>query len=594
MIHALIPANFKRLFFVVNMLDRCEQTALRTARYWGALYGALVIVFVVAAIYTIAVSMWRGPWRDMWEVMPFLQKAWQGEAGWADYWEQYGYSHRPLLSRWLWVQDMQWVDGSNALLLSVSVLMQVVVFLSVFAVLRRDGRLVNGQRTIILFGVLFCLFNVTQIFNFLHTFDVQWFLVTGFVVLAFERLLAGEQGRHLVNGTIACCALMIAGLNNFSALIAWPVALLLMMALRYSRISIATFLVTAVIYLGFYFYGLPSNSGDILSEVKNLSFVQLMSVAQFFAVFSLWYLGNPLSFQLAQEGPWQLPQVMSWIAPSLVAVLLCGVARAWWQGLFQRRQFSAVAWLGLALALFGFGVALVTAIGRGLFWDNVYALRYQNIVLLFWIGIVLWLASSERWRYLGLLLGALLLLMVFAMRANWYHEMMLKTGNRTRDAHLALVVGLERELSAIKPTVSRAHLVPDSQYTLAQEAAFLRSIRVGPYADPNWQVPPFSELAGVEACVVSPVRVDVRGENYARLSLDFAQPTDFALIAWFDRDLAAPGLLLAASADTFTARLQQSLQGATSYAGFARSLPQSKPEQLFARTEGRWCRLQVR
>ncbi|MEZ5494055.1 MAG: hypothetical protein R3E61_05560 [Pseudomonadales bacterium] len=577
----------------MNILDRCEQVAGRTLRYWGALYGALVVLFVVATIYTIAVSMWRGPWRDMWEVMPFLQKAWHGQAGWADYWEHYGSSHRPLLSRWLWLKDMQWVAGSNALLLAVSVLMQSVIFLSIYEVLRRDSHLSSVQRTIILFGVLFCLCNVTQIFNFLHTFDVQWFLVTGFVVLALERLLAGVQGQHLANGVIACLALMIAGLNNFSALIAWPVALLLMVVLRYSRIHIAIFFVAAVIYLIFYFYGLPSNSGDILLEMKNLSFMQLMSVVQFFSVFSLWYLGNPLSFQLAPEGPLHLPRVMGWIAPSLVAVLLCSVARAWWQGLFLRKHFSALAWMGLALALFGFGVAVVTAIGRGLFWDNVYALRYQNIVLLFWIGIVLWLASSVRWRYLGLLLGAFLLLMVFATRADWYHEMMLKTGNRTRDAHLALVVGLERELSAIQPTVSRSHLGPNSQYTLAQEAAFLRSVRVGPYADPNWQVPPFSELSSTEVCAVLPARVDVRGENYARLSVDFAQPTGFALIAWFDRDHAVLGLLLPVNADTFAERLQQSVQGTASYAGFARSLPQQKPAQLFARERGRWCRLQV-
>lgn len=133
-------------------------------------------------------------------------------------------------------------------------------------------------------------------------------------------------------------------------------------------------------------------------------------------------------------------------------------------------------WLGLALILFGYGVGVATAIGRIVFWDNVYALRYQNIVLLFWIGVVLWLAGSVRWRNMGLVLGSVLLLVVFATQVGWYHDLTLKkTGNRTRNAHLALVVGLEDQLSAISATVSRSHLGKDSTYTLQREAAFARA-----------------------------------------------------------------------------------------------------------------------
>ena len=59
-------------------------------------------------------------------------------------------------------------------------------------------------------------------------------------------------------------------------------------------------------------------------------------------------------------------------------------------------------------------------------------------------------------------------------------------GNRSRDAHLALVVGLENQLSAIKATVSRSHLTKDSTYTLQHEVAFLRERHAGAFADPAW------------------------------------------------------------------------------------------------------------
>jgi hypothetical protein len=155
------------------------------------------------------------------------------------------------------------------------------------------------------------------------------------------------------------------------------------------------------------------------------------------------------------------------------------------------------------------------------------------------------------------------------------------------------VVGLEKELSAIQATVSRSHLGKDSEYNLQHEAGFLRDRHTGPFADPQWQVPPLSELQNVEQCAHSVARIDVRGndDSYARLSLDFSQPVNYGLIAWFDVDKTAPGLLIAVSADTFWVRLQQSVNGFVDYAGFAKKMPQQKPDNVFARQGNQWCRL---
>ncbi|HSC75655.1 MAG TPA: hypothetical protein VLB90_05405 [Pseudomonadales bacterium] len=561
---------------------------------WSSLYLLLILLLTLAAVYTLAVSIWRGPWRDTWEAMPFIEKAMHGQAGWRDYWEQYGYSHRPLISRWFWVADLQWFAGSNFLLLAVSLLMQAITFLSVRAVLLRDASFAAGQRCIVLAGVIFCLLNITQVFNFLHTFDVQWFLVTGFVVLSLERILANAEKKNTVWLVVAWLCVFLASLNNFSALVMWPVEILLLLALRFSVVQITGFSFVTVLYGFLYFHDLSPGGNSVADAILQLSLVQwLQGIAGILVVFPAWYLSNPLSFQLAADGPLHMPWLVSWLAPVLMVVLLLLAFRCWVQGLLQRKKYTAVAWLGLSLILYGYGVGVVTALGRGFFWDNVYALRYQNIVLLFWIGVVLWLAASVRCRSAGIFTGACLLMAIFGLRAVWYHDLLLQTGNRTRDAHLALVVGLENQLSAIQATVSRSHLGKDSTYNLQHEAAVLRDIHTGPYAEPAWQVPTFDFLQTVQPCTVTVSNIDVHGDDasYARLSLDFSTPVGYSVIAWFDADKTAPGLLIATRADTFFERLQQSLNGFTDYAGFAKQLPQQKPDNIFARDGAVWCKL---
>lgn len=563
-------------------------------RLCSGMYLFAVLLLIAAALYTLSVSVWRGPWRDMWEAMPFIEKALAGQATWLDYWDQYGYSHRPLLSRFFWMADARWFAGSNLLLLAVSVAMQSVVYFSIRAVLRRDATFTADERCIVLAGVLFCLYNITQVFNFLHTFDVQWFLVAGFVVLSLERILANGEQKNISRLVIAWLCVLIASLNNFSALVIWPVEILLLLALRFPVLQVAGFSAATAVYLLLYFHNLPTGGDSLLGEIaQQPAQKMLQALVMLLIVFPLCYLSNPLSFQLSETGPLHVSWPVNWIAPALVAVLVLAVCWCWCQALLRRKTYSAVAWLGLSLALYGVGVSVVTALGRAIFWENVYALRYQNIVLLFWIGIVLWLASSVQRRHIGLLVGAGLLLLMFAAQVGWYHELLLKTGNRTRDAHLALVVGLENQLSAIQATVSRSHLGADSDYTLQHEAQYLRSIHAGPYADPDWQIPTLDALQAAPACKTPISNVDVHGDDatYARLSLDFSTPVHYSIVAWFDVDKTAPGLLIATRADTFFARLQQSVYGFTDYAGFAKRLPQQKPANIFARDGDAWCKL---
>jgi hypothetical protein len=578
------------------MTVSCSVNALSrpAIQLWIAAYWLFALLLVSASLYTLWVSIWWGPFRDMWEALPFIEKAMSGQASWVDYWEQYGFSHRPWVSRWFWVADCRWFACSNQLLIGVSLACQVGIGWAVWRILNMDPYTDRLTRLAVLPGVLLCLFSVTQVFNFLHTFDVQWFLTVLGVTWSVERVLAGRAEQSIWALIIAWLCLFFGSLNNFSALVMWPVQGFFLYRLGYKPWQVAVFAVATLAYLFLYFHGLPTGTDALQQELASQPLIKVLQWAgTVLYVFPVWYLSNPFSFQFAAEGPLQMVWPLTWIAPALATFVMLFVVWRALMALSGRWHPGATGWAGILLGLYGYGVAVVTSLGRGFFWDNVYALRYQNIVLLFWIGIILLLVSACRSRQMGTLTGAALLLLMIGLHQGWSHNHLIKMGNRTRDAHLALAVGLERDLSAMQATVSRSHLYAGSTYTLANEAAFLRHIEAGPYADPAWQVPSYESLAHVDACPVSVSTVDVRGQDaaYARLSLDLSAATWYPLIVWFDTDLRHPGLLIPVVSDRFTARLRESFSGVVQYAGFARTVPVGKAEKLYARESDNWCHL---
>ncbi len=574
------------------MMERLELFLARRFGYWAAAITSVMLLMVAASLYTLTVSYWRGPFRDMWEVMPFIEKALQGHASIADYWEQYGYSHRPLVSRLLWVMDVRWFAGSNFFLLITSIFMQMVILAVLGCALFADSSYLKKQKLVLLVMLVYCLFNSTQNFNFLHTFDVQWFLASAFAVASCACIVYGKRVSGFLFVSLFC--IVVASMNNFSGIMIFPVNCLLLLALRYPWHRVLVFVLLGAAYLACYFYRLTGEgAGTGLSLPPDGLFLQAALVV--LVTFPLNYLASPLSFQLSAMGPLHAPAFLAVVPALLVGLLLLPILLAWWRGVFRYRHYSSLAWLGLSLLLYAYCVGVVTAVGRALFWENVYALRYQNIVLLFWMGLVLWLPTTVQKKNIGIFISGFLLLLVLGTSTSWCNDLIIKTGNRVRDAHLALRVGLESQLSAIKATVSRSHLNEGSRYELSREAGFLKRIGAGPYADPAWQTPSAAERTNAAVCGVNAANIAVHGEEsgYARLSLTLDKAADFSMVAWFDQDEINPGLLLADHADTFMKRLRESFQGSTTFSGFSLNLPALAPLNIYAKSDDGWCKLKV-
>ena len=136
------------------------------------------------------------------------------------------------------------------------------------------------------------------------------------------------------------------------------------------------------------------------------------------------------------------------------------------------------------IGLFVYGVAVITAIGRGYDPSHVKAMRYQNIVLLFWSAIIL-LAILES-NAMGIIKKYLLRAtcvsvlsgFLWCQPLSWNQNVWL--GYQVNRAHLALMMGFSKEVPMIAPTVSRSMIyVPG--YNLERERVLYEKAREGIY-----------------------------------------------------------------------------------------------------------------
>jgi hypothetical protein len=448
----------------------------------------VLCAFVVfSTLYTLGIAHWHGPFRDMWEIYPFLEKIITGTWTLRDLLESYGYSHRLFIPKLLFVADHQLFNATNHLLIIVSIICQILICILVSLLLWRDSS-ISLLEKYVLTSILICLqFSGTLLFNFMHTFDVQWFLCCFLVVAAFYQLSYLSSDAQMMTDTLGTWYLLTSGLliaaaclSNFSGMAAWPIWLLLVFSRPKNlklKISLA---IMSILFIGFYASGI--RSGNIPHD----NIVGLLeSFAYFFVTFPLLYLSNPLSdTDLFPFG---------YFSALLVIPALYILVKFWINFLINRsvQAKNRFAFLLACIALFGYGVAVITAIGRGYDPGHVHAMRYQNIVMLFWsAAILLAVLGSCRYAMRSKYLLRLPFIIVFfglmwCQHLSWNQNIWL--GYQVNRAHLALMMGYANDVPMIAPTVSRSMIyVPG--YNLERERALYEKARTGIYQ---------GELAGV-------------------------------------------------------------------------------------------------
>ena len=436
-----------------------------------------MLVAAACALLTLlvlTVSHWHGPFRDMWEIYPFLQKIVEHSWGWQDLWEAYGYSHRLVIPRLLFAADYSWSAANNHLLISISIVCQALIIFLLSRTIIADQDRSAAERG--LFIAVFILFQLsgTLLFNLLHTFDVQWFLVCFFVVFSCKLLVDAAEPISLrgkyTKLTLAFVFSLAACGCNFSAMAIWPI--FIYFSFRAVGRVVGVYLLLLAIFLGCYSQGVHSELfGNMYWQDAGKLLVYLA------AYFPAFYLSNPLSNPHYLAG--------GYLAAGFALIAMLYLLHWWWRILVCQQRARSSDQILAALALFSLGVAMMTALGRGYDPSHVRAMRYQNIVMLFWSAMLpLLLMQQVYWhgimQFLARSVASLVLVgMLIAQPIAWNEALLL--GKNVARSHLALMLGYSDNIPLISATVSRSMIyVPG--YTLEKERALHEQANQGIYS----------------------------------------------------------------------------------------------------------------
>ena len=379
----------------MNYLSQFFNNKL-TIKLWISAYVVFCIVVVFSTLYVIIVSKWYGPFRDMWELVGFLQISINSGLHLEQLLEPYAYSHRLLIPKLLFYSDYLLFKGTNTSVLFVSIACQFIM-LAVFIKSLSVEKLDTSLRVVTIATLWAMIFFGSLYYNYLYTFDVQWFVVTASVVSCFFTI---TYFKGSFQGLLLSVLFLLPGmLSNFSALLAIPALMLFIVASdKTAKVKIIQ-CALCVFILSIYFIDFHNQQAGFFIKLGPNSIVDtyfssgiyqgLLIVLYWMTLFPIAFLSNPLSQSF----------IGLWLACFIIFILLIYFAALWIRVIFKRyKPSSYLEWIALLLIVYGYGVGFSVAIGRGWVFDTVYADRFQNIVLLFWMGVLLFYVSRLTYQ----------------------------------------------------------------------------------------------------------------------------------------------------------------------------------------------------
>jgi hypothetical protein len=456
------------------------------ARLLGSVSGLLAVMsllaggfVVVSTLLLICENHFAGPVRDFWHIVPLLERFDRGEGTFALLARLHG-GHRLLVPRLLYLAEYEFFDGRNLFLVSVGVALQgvlaAVVARAVWAERRRSGAALTA------FGlglVAMLAFSATQLENFVRPWNVHWFLTNAAVAVCLAAgLRAGGVGDAVRSRSeasawgwwlLASVAAWVASYSMATGLLSWPLLLLLGFLVRWRLRLLVAIGLEGALAIAFYLRG-----SRVLDAGSSLTSGGAL------VEWLLACLGSPLSWLSRDAG----------IALALAATL--AAAALLLRLLARRSEASRGECLLVGLMLFSWGAAALIALGRTALWPESWeAARYQTIVLLFWLSLLLLALLALRGerphqRVLRplLMLGAAVWLAVAVLPGHFRQAG--EIGSfvaKARAANLALLFGVSQRPDYV-------HVLTFSDRKLGFDSAaaywgFLHERGLGVFSDPR-------------------------------------------------------------------------------------------------------------
>ena len=431
---------------------------------------------VVSTLLFICEDHFAGPVRDFWYIVPLLERFDRGEGSFAPLAGLHG-GHRLLFPRLLYLAEYKLFDGGNVFLVSVGVALQLVLAAIVARAVWIERRRSGAALTAFGLGLVAMLaFSATQLENFVRPWNVHWFLVNASVAISLAAALrVGDAVRSPSEAAawgwwlLASAAAWVASYSMATGLLSWPLLLLLGFLWRWwPRLLVAIGLEGALAMVVYLRGTRVLEAGSSLTSGGAL-------VEWFLAC-----LGSPLSWLSRDAGS----ALALGATLAAAARLLRLVAR--------RSKASRGECLLVGLMLFSWGAAALIALGRTSLWPESWeAARYQTIVLLFWLSLLLLALLALRGERLHqrvlrplLVLAAVIWLAAAVLPGHFRQaEVIGSFVAKVRAANLALLFGVSH-----RPDYVYVLTFSDRKLGLDSAAAhwdFLRERGLGVFSDPR-------------------------------------------------------------------------------------------------------------
>ena len=357
--------------------------------YGGAL---IALLFLVAMYSRYALDF---PYADQWDFVPFLEKASAGQLGWRDFWAQHN-EHRLVFPRLLMLALALPSHWNVYWELAANVVLALATWVALCLLARNSGRALHqgsNKPLYLIFALL--VFSLSQWGNWFLGWQLQEFMNVLAAVLALAAL---TWKRVPGAGLLAAAGFGIIATYSFAnGLLVWPIGLFLLWLQRAERG--ARFRLHAALWCAMAAAVLLSYFAGYESQPHHTPLLSALRQPFHCAFYVLGYLGQPagraadfisIVIEILGLGTGPGAQVFC-ILMGFLGLLFWGVTLA-------QLRFSGAPTRPLhfwtALALYAFGTATLTALGRveeGV--GQAISSRYVTMANLLWFAV----AAQAYW-----------------------------------------------------------------------------------------------------------------------------------------------------------------------------------------------------
>ena len=367
-----------------------QRFTTQKGTFFNLLYLALTLLPFLCLIFLVYTYRVDVPAWDQWNLVPLMDKFYQGTLTFQDLWSQHG-EHRIFFPRIVMLLLARFSGWNTTYELAFSILLAMVIFFVLVYQIRITERLLQIRLNWLIPVLSIMVFSLNQVQNWLWGFQLTEFMSVLAVLAGFILLQAPDDW---VKYSAAILLGVIASYSFGNGLLYWFIGLFILLVLTFDNrrlmISrVAIWVVAAGLTILWYTYDYHTPNLSLLAFEKPLEFIEYVLV----------FLGMPVtitSFDCAVGGLNCEQVTFAAIVASLSGLISFGYVT--WS--LRRRVERKTLTPYMAMTLYAILSALEIGFARiSFFRTQAMSSRYVTISSFFWIALIVlllvWAQTTE-------------------------------------------------------------------------------------------------------------------------------------------------------------------------------------------------------